>query len=90
MAWDKKLSSRTFQKAGTELRRRYKQEYIDYVREFGSESKAQAQLQRKHHKEFRLIFNDVAQQTGHKTHEMRRARLIERLENQLNQLREDA
>ena len=83
------LSSRTYQKAGTELRRRYKQEYVEMVKEFGNEAKAQWKLQREHRQEFRGIFNEVARETGHKTAEMRRARAIERHEQAILRLKGD-
>jgi len=87
MTWNRNLSSRTFQKAGTKLRQMYKQEYAEMVKELGNEAKAQAKLQREHRQEFRGIFNEVARETGHKTVEMRRARAIERHEKTILRLR---
>jgi hypothetical protein len=87
-SWDRIISARTFQKAGTKLRQKYKQEYLEMVKESGNEAQAQARLQREHREEFRVIFNEVALLTGHHTAEMRRAKMIERREQELQRLKE--
>ena len=89
MAWNRNLSSRTFQKAGTKLRQRHRQEYAEMVKELGNEAKAQAKLQREHRQEFRDIFNEVAREMGHNTAEMRRAKAIERHERAIARLKGD-
>ena len=96
MIWDSNLMTRTSQKAGTKLRQRYRQEYIEMVKELGvahspkekrrNGAVAQAKLQRAHHKEYREIVNEVAKENGYHTTEMRRAKLIERGERELKLL----
>jgi 1,2-phenylacetyl-CoA epoxidase catalytic subunit len=98
MTWDNKLMGRVNQRAGTKLRQRYRQEYIEIVKELGvtqslkekkhNETVAQTKLQRKHRKEYREIVNEVAREKGYYTAEMRRAKTIERREKELKLLKE--
>jgi hypothetical protein len=89
MAWkNAALSAKTYGKAERMLRKRYKAEFKAMELQEGmNEARAQAKLNRTYHKEFRELVNQVAQQTGLGTTEMRRARMIERLEKQIEQLR---
>jgi hypothetical protein len=88
MAWDKAISARTYGKAERLLRQQYKSEFKALELEQGmNEAKAQAKLNRLHHAEFRVLVNQVAEQTGLRTAEMRRAKMIERLEEQIKQLK---
>ena len=89
MAWkNAALSAKTYGKAERMLRKRYKTEFKALELEEGmNEAKAQAKLNRLHHAEFRVLVNQVAEQTGLGTTEMRRAKMIERLEEQIKQLK---
>jgi len=100
MAYDLKLSSRTYSKAGTQLRSKHREEHKTNREKIRSmnpdlswrqcESRAQAVLERTYKDEFRIIFNDLARQVGFTTGEMRRAKAIKRKERELQLLREKA
>lgn len=89
MVWSKALSAKTYGKANRLLRQRYKAEFKALELEAGmNEAKAQSKLNRIYYAEFRELVNQVAEQTGLGTTEMRRAKMIERMEKQLSQLKE--
>jgi len=89
MAWSRALSAKTYGKAERLFRQRYKAEFKAIELEAGmNEAKAHAKLNRIYHAEFRELVNQVAEQTGLGTTEMRRAKMIERMEKQLSQLKE--
>lgn len=87
MAHSMKLLARTYQKAGTALRRKYSQEYKQIKAEGLNEAQAQAKLQRIYRQEFRVLVNEVAKLNGYSTHEMRRERAIANAEKRLAQLK---
>ena len=100
MAYSVKLSSKTYGKAGTELRSKHREEHKTNREQIKAmnpdlswrqcESRAQALLERTYKQEFRTIFNALARQVGFSTGEMRRQKSIERKERELKLLREKA
>jgi len=88
MKWSPQLSSKTYTKANTLMRRKFNQEYQALVKKLGTPAKAHAELNRIHYQEYRECVNQAALQTGLSTTEVRRANMIAKMEARLKELKD--